>query len=1067
MNALARPRKLIHAISLILTCSVIGACSVGLLVPAAIAQTSRANLSGTVTDPTNAAIPGAKVVIKNVETGIARTITTNGRGVFSAPSLVPGVYTVRVSAKGFRTEVVDNVVLVVGQATLRNFTLEIGSVSQQVVVEDNPAKVDTSSTDLSAVIPGQTMRSLPLNGRSWTDLAALSPGVTTIKTQPPISAPDRMKRGLGGELSISGGRPQQNSYLLDGININDYSNAGPGSVLGGNLGVDALQEFNVITTNPPAQYGRTASGVITAVTRSGTNQIHGTAYAFFRNSALDARNYFDPQQIPDFSREQFGGSLGGPIQKDKTFLFGDYEGVRQNLGLSVLDTVPTASARAGNLSTGAVTPDPSVIRILNTFYPLPNVGPTTGDIGNYSFPAYQVTSENYFTVRFDHTFSPTDSAAVVYLYDNAPSQQPDEFNNVSILSKTVRQTVSILETHIFSSNTVNTAHIGFNRDNAGSPYAANAVKPAASDTSYGFQPTDAAGQVNVPGLTTFTGGTTSASPLLFHWNSFQGYDDVSLTRGIHTIAIGANFERIYDNQESSDAPGGIFGFNSLSDFISNKPFSFITTLPSTLTPRNLRQNIFGVYVQDDARVRSYLTLDFGLRYDISSVPYEVHGKLSNLRVLEGNTPHLGNPYIKNPTFKNIEPRVGFAWDPFHDGKTSVRSAFGIYDILPYIVEMGSGVDASYPFAQDASTSNLPAGAFPTGAYQIVANDTSSRNYYVLQYDPPRNYVMMWNLNVQRAFGRKTTLMVGYVGSRGVHNWYQTDDGNIVLPTYHDPATHEYYWPTPIGSGTVVDPLVGQTLDARWNGNSYFHGLETQLTESSNHGLEGQVAYTWSRCIDTSSGSAASDQYRNSLNVDLYTAPETHRGPCDTNIGQSLTVNTMWTIGGPTEHGIGWLTHGWQVGGIANASTGAPFSVTIGGDPLGTNAAVPFDFPDRIKGCHPLTTGNPLAFINTKCFPFPNPVNRMGNAGRNELVGPNQFELDFSGYKNIPVKRISETAKLQFRLEIYNILNHTNFNAPTDNFQLYDGAGNPVATAGLIDQTVTTARQIQLALKLNF
>jgi len=381
--------------------------------------------------------------------------------------------------------------------------------------------------------------------------------------------------------------------------------------------------------------------------------------------------------------------------------------------------------------------------------------------------------------------------------------------------------------------------------------------------------------------------------------------------------------------------------------------------------------------------------------------------------------------------------------------------------------MGSGVDAAYPFAQDASTSNLPAGAFPTGAYQIVANNTAARNYYVLQNNPPRNYVMMWNMNMQRAFGQNTTLLVGYVGSRGVHNWYQTDDANIVLPTY-DQASNSYFWPTPIGSGTVVDPLVGQTLDARWNGNSYFDGLETQLTEATNHGVEGQIAYTWSRCIDTSSGSAASDQYRNSLNVDLYTAPRTHRGPCDTNIGQTLTVHTMWTIPSSQNlHGIaGWFVNGWQVGGIGSASTGPPFSVTIGGDPLGTNAAIPFDFPDRIKGCK-LTTGNPNSFINMNCFPFPNPVNRMGNAGRNELVGPNQYEIDFSGFKNTPLKRFSEGASLQLRAEIYNILNHTNFDAPTDHFQIYDGSGNPVPSAGLIDQTVTTSRQIQLGVKLTF
>ncbi|MBB5343711.1 TonB-dependent receptor [Tunturibacter empetritectus] len=1044
------------------------------------AQTSRANLSGTVEDATGAKIPKAQVVITNVDTRISRTITANDDGNYNAPALTPGNYIIKVSAPGFAGETRKGVVLTVGEASLINFALKVGSITQEVVVTESPASVDVTSSQLSNAVSGHEMRELPLNGRSWTDLASLSPGVTVIQTQPPVSAPDRMKRGLGGQLSIAGGRPQQNSYLLDGININDYSNAGPGSVLGGNIGVDALQEFTVVTTNPTAQYGRTAAGVISAVTRSGANAFHGSAYEFARNAALDARNYFDPVQKPDFSRNQFGASFGGPIQKEKTFIFGDYEGVRQNLGVSYIDTVPSPAARVGTLcvpsadgsnpcaSTMQVTPDPAIVTFLNAFIPLPNTGTTQGDTGTYTFPAYQVTSENYFTIKVDRTFSQKDSAAVVYMYDNSPSQQPDAFNNVLTLSKTVRQAVSILETHILSSTTVNTFHAGFSRDNAGSPYAASAIKPAAADPQFGFQPGDSAGIVQVPGLTTFTGGVSAASPLLFRWNSFQGYDDVSHTAGKNNVTFGVSIERIQDNQESSDAPGGNFSFPSLDDFITNQPQSFITTLPSTLTPRNLRQTIFGAYVQDDLRLTPNLTLNLGLRYETASVPYEINGKLSNLRILQGDTPYLGNPYIKNPTFKNFQPKVGFAWDPFHDGNTSIRGAFGIYDVLPYIVEMGSGVDAAYPFAQDASTGVLPAGAFPTTAYQIVANNPANRNFYVLQYNPPRNYIMMWNLNVQRAIAKDTTLLVGYVGSRGVHNWYQTDDANIVLPT--TPDGKSFYWPTPIGSGIVVDPLVGQTLDARWNGSSSFHGLETQITQSPWHGLQGQLSYTWSRCIDTSSGSAASDQYRNSLNVDLYIAPATHRGPCDTNVGQNLTINAIWNLpGDQSRHGIaGWAINGWQTGGIFSAASGAPFSVTIGGDPLGTNAAIPFDFPDRIKGCgKSLTTGDPNGFINLKCFAFPDPVNRMGNAGRNELTGPRSINFDFSLYKNTPIERFGKGANLQLRAEIFNLMNHADFAAPTDHFQIYDGSGNGVPSAGLIDQTTLTSRQIQLAVKLTF
>jgi hypothetical protein len=1029
------------------------------------AQANTATLSGTVSDGTGAIVSQAQVLITNDATGTKREVASNASGLYSAPSLAPGIYSVRVSAPGFDVQVRHRVTLDVGSAQLLNITMVVGSVTQEVTVSDVASTVDTTSSQITNLVGGKNMRDLPLNGRSWTDLAVLSPGVTAIQTQPPVTASDRPKRGLGGQLSINGGRPQSNSYVLDGININDYSNAGPGSVLGGNLGVDALQEFSVITTNPTAQAGRTSGGVISAVTRAGTNAFHGSVYEFFRDSALDTRNYNDTVK-PPFRRNQYGASAGGPIQRDKTFIFGDYEGVRQNLGQTAQQNVPSVNARAGILSTGNVTPDPAAARFIAAFYPLPN-GQNFGDTGIYSFVGSQVTTENYATVKLDHTWSAKDSSAVTYLYDISPSTQNDEFSTKQILSKTVRQTVSILETHVFSPSTLNTVHVGYNRDNAGSPYTATALKPAASDLSYGFVPGDDAGQVQVPGLTTFSGGLTSANPLLFRWNSFQGYDDLSHTIGRHSLSFGASIERIEDNQLSADTPGGYYQFNTLSDFITNQPLSLLATLPGTVTPRYLRQTIFGAYAQDDLRLWPNLTLNLGLRYEIASIPNEIHGKLSNLRVLAGDQPFLGSPYIQNPTFKNFEPRVGFAWDPFSDGKSSVRGAFGMYDALPLIVEMGSGVDASYPFAQNVSGNVLPIGSFPSKAFDSIANTATDHRVSVLQYHPPRNYIMQWNLAVQREVLPRTTLLVAYVGSRGVHNYYETDDGNIVLPTKH--TAEGYFWPDPATS-QVIDPLVGRVLVASWSGDSYFSGLETQLATQANHGLQGQVAYTWSRCIDTSSGSAASDQYRNSLAATLFTDARTHRGPCDTNIGQNLVINGAWNI--PAERYssrlAGLALRGWQLNSIFTASTGQPFSVTISGDPLGLKSVVPFDFPDRLKGpgCKSLVNPrNVLHYIKTECFAFPNPSNRMGNANRNELIGPGIANLDFSIFKTIPLKMVDGVSNLQLRVETYNLLNHADFSPPNSNNTIFDSTGNLVPGVGsLTDPTTLSSRQIQLAAK---
>jgi hypothetical protein len=1076
------------------------------------AQVSEARLTGVVMDASGAVVPGAQISITNVQTDTTRDLTTNQSGLYNAPGLPAGNYTLKISAPGFETELRTGITLTTGAEQVLNITLKVGNVAQQVVVTDVPPQVQLSTAALSDVVDSTSVRELPLNGRSWTDLAALTTGVNVIKTQPPVSASDRPKRGLGAELSISGGRPQQNSYLLDGININDYSNAGPGSILGGNLGVDAIQEFNVITTNAMAQYGRTSGGVISAITRSGTNELHGSAYEFLRNSALDAKNYFDNSgAIPPFRQNQFGASAGGPIKKNNTFVFGDYEGIRQTLGQTNRPVVPTAAARAGTLvctsvqvGNGVCTPaqatytvavDPQAARFLSAFFPLPNIAPSgPSDTGIYSFAGASLTSENYFTIKVDHAFSGTDNVAATYMFDDNPNTTPDELNNKLIISKTRRQLISILENHIFSPSLENSVHVGFSRDNAGSPVGSRAVNPAAADTSYGFAPGETAGGIQIGGLVPFSGGLTTAFPLTFRWNSYQAYDDVSLTKGIHTFTFGANLERILDNQSTADFPGGIFAFNSLSDFLQNKPFSLQIDKPGYELPRDVRQTMFGTYFQDDIKFKPNLTINLALRYEIASVPEETAGRMSNLRVLSGNTPSTGSPYYRNPSLKNFEPRIGFAWDPFHDGRTSVRGGFGYYDILPLIVETGPGLDGVAPFDLAVSGSNLGAGLFPTGAFPVLSN-MNSFILYLIQFNPPRNYVMQWNLNLQRQIRPNTTVMLAYVGSRGIHMWYQTDDGNIVRPVAH--TSDGYFWPSTIGGGTVIDPQTGRVPKSSWSADSRFHGFEAELLQRLSHNVQGQVSFTWSRCIDTSSGSAASDQYRNSLPATFWLDARTHRGPCDTNITRNLVANAVWDVPHPkTLPGIlEWATSGWQMTGIFTASSGQPFSVVISGDPMGLNSVIPFAYPDRLRGpgCgHPVNPDNPNNYIKLSCFSLPvaptNPpvactpyganaspaapvagtcANKMGNAGRNGLVGPGIVNLDFSVYKSNPLKFISEKADLQFRAEGYNVFNRPDFSPPNDNFTLFDNFGNSISTAGVIDQTTVTAREIQFALKFTW
>src|SRR5580704_5113898 len=325
----------------------------------ALAQVSGATLSGTVKDTSESIIPNAQVSITDVSTGVTRNVFSDSAGLYTAPNLLPGTYEVRVTATGFSTHVQKDLTLTVGGQQVLDISMQVGQVSQTVEVTTEAPTVELTSSTISAEVNATTVRELPLNGRSWTDLAALQPGVGQIGIMQSFNngGAGRGNRGFGSELTVAGARPTQNNYRLDGVSINDYSN-GSGSVLGGTLGVDAIQEFSVLTGSFSAEYGKTAGGVVNATTRSGTNQFHGSAYEFLRNSALDARNYFDPAKIPPFRRNQFGASIGGPIQKDRTFIFGDYEGIRQALGLTQVDIVPSANAREGILAAGGTPPSP-------------------------------------------------------------------------------------------------------------------------------------------------------------------------------------------------------------------------------------------------------------------------------------------------------------------------------------------------------------------------------------------------------------------------------------------------------------------------------------------------------------------------------------------------------------------------------------------------------------------------------------------------------------------------------------------------------------------------------------
>jgi len=1093
----------------------IGAILLALLVASEVisapahAQVAGGTIQGTILDTSGGAVPGVQVAIKNVATNVVTQVTTNNDGFYTAPNLLPGEYEITAASHGFSTAVAKEVELTVGAQLQVNLTLKAGSVTETVVVSTATPQVDLASSSLSAVVDETTVRELPLNGRDWTQLATLETGVAAIHTQVGLSTgPDRGNRGFGSQLTISGGRPAQNNYRLDGVSINDYSNGAPGSVLGSNLGVDAVEEFSVLTSNYSAEYGRTSGGVVNAVTKSGTNAFHGTAYEFLRNSALDARNFFDTSAgpglpaKPPFKRNQFGASAGGPIIKDKTFIFGDYEGDRQATSISQPVTVPTNNAWNGLVDgpvNAKVLPFRGFFPVLDDGCVPPAVCPDSGSVVSV---VKQVINENYFTIRGDHKLTSKDNLVGTYVFDKAPETQPDPFNVILTANSTKRQIVTAEDTHVFTPTLINTLRFGFNRVAAFSGQNLSALNSLGAATSVNGNTLSAvpgrpAPVINIGGgLASFSGGLGASPNYRFHWNSIQLYDDAFITKGIHFIKFGFATESIQDNILASSDANGVVVYPDLATFLSNgKPTRFDAAFPGGITERQIRQHIYAGYVQDDIRFRPNLTLNVGVRYEMATVPTDVHGELSTLinpsdPVPPG--PHLGNPYFLNPTYHNFEPRVGFAWDPFKSGKTAVRGGFGMFDVLPlpYLYELL--VPLASPFFHLGTTSNIPGVApFPDNLFSSIANPATARQSFI-EHNPKRNYVMQWNLNVQREALKGVTGMLAYVGSRAVHQAFRADDINTTLPL--TPLN----MPGPIFPGPTLNPTVGQISTVTWGGDAHYHALQAKLTARAGSKFQSQVSYTWGKSIDTGSSTVGGDTFLNSISSLPYFNPALRRGPSDFNVTHNLVISYTWVLPNPKDlPGIfNSVVSGWQLGGVVQLSSGIPFTpnIDVNTDPLGLGSTDPWDFPDRVAGpgCSSLVNpGNVGGYLKLNCFAppsapasfasicLPQPTvsvgngmiectNRRGNLGRNSVVGPPLKNFDFSLFKNIPVKRVSEVFNIQFRMEAFNVFNHANFAPPLNHLGVLtqDSSGNLVPLAGgQLDTTVTNSRQIQFGLKL--
>jgi hypothetical protein len=1105
----------------------------------ASSQVAGATLSGTITDPSGAAIAGAKVSIANTATGIARDVTTDSAGLYSAPNLQPGPYEVTIGASGFSTTKEQNLTLTVGSEQTLNVSLKIGEATQTVLVTEAAPLVQLGSSTISSEVDSKQILEMPLNGRSWQDLATLVPGVNAIETQVPFeNGAIRGNRGFGNQLTISGGRPTQNNYRLDGNSIVDYAMGGPGSVLGVNLGVDAIQEFAVITGNYSAEYGRTSGGIVNAVSKSGTNAFHGDVYEFFRNQKLDANDFFTnsaglPKNV--YRRNQFGAAGGAPIKKDRTFIFFDYEGIRQTVGIpSANSTVLSDAARSGHLANGTVVQVDPVIQKYLALIPHSN-GPVNGDKGNFVFAPTQVIKENFDTVRLDHKIGDKDSLFATYNYDNTPLNTTDGFGFENILSSTARHVAALEESHVFSPALVNSARLGFNRNAVINYSPVSAINPAEADQSLSMMPGFGPSVMFISGFARTVGGLP---PGFTHhtWNSIQFYDDAFLTRGTHSLKFGYAMERMRYTPFSLYMPTGLLRFNGsktgnpVSDFLTNQPSSLEGGLPPLVSPRGFRQTLFGGYIQDDWKVRRNLTLNIGLRYEMTTVLNEVQGKTTALRNLSDPLPVCGNSaptatdvlygrkgcagvgpfFSSNPTVHNFEPRFGFAWDPKGDGKMAVRGGFAIFDVLPL---PGFFFTQSWmPYFLTGTVANTPAtpwklGTPPTSpgsaySYFAATNDPTCKSPLgnctltgaYNEPNPKRNYVEQWNINFQRQISSTLTATVGYVGSHGLHLLIRGDDFDMVLPTQTSAGT---LWPANSTRANRINPNFGLIRGMMWNTSSSYYGVVFSVQKRLAHGFQFGGNYTYSKSMDNDSATIAGDAFSNSITTWFWFNPSLSHAVSDFNFTHTAVINGLWQVPGPRTGLARGVLGGWELGSILKMNSGVPTTPLISGDPMGVqnSGSDTFGIPDKVPGCKAENSNfksNPggvfLGYINTSCFTVPMATsaiasqcvpfskvpgscsNLLGNAGRNSIVGPNLYNLDFSVHKDFAVRKISEAFAVQFRAEFFNILNHANFAPPlpffgSSNAQIFNANGTPNGGGGLQQPLATKPRDIQFALKV--
>jgi hypothetical protein len=1048
---ITRTKERRFAISLVINFAI--ALFIGLSPTARIyAQTVTGDVVGKVTDRTGSTVAGAMVTVTNRGTGSVRKATTDKQGEFRVASLPAADYMLEVQSPGFAMAR-SSFKLTVGQSFVVNPVLLVSGVQETIDVSTGAAGVQSESSELGGLIGQKQILELPLNGRSIDQLALLEPGVSSTTNRFTGSTIH------GTQLNIDGAAAKSNRFLLDGTNVGDTYNYGVGSIAGVFLGVDAVQEFRVLTNSYSAEYGQTTGGVITVATKSGSNAFHGSAFEYFRDGKLDARNFFDSEK-PSFRRNQFGFSAGGPIVKDKTFFFAAGELLREKLGLTVLTVVPSLDARRGVLPDSAhpgqfitVPVNPDIVPYLNLF-PLPNGRDFGNGLAQTVFPFSQRTTESFYQGRVDHHFNSRNSFFARYTFDDTSLNPPPTFPAWAQIAKSRNQYITLEGTTIISSALVNIGRLSFARTNLTSADQLVEDIPASAILIPGRQEA----QIAIGGMPNTGPGAAPTRKTLQLQNLFSWSDDMSLAKGPHLLKWGLLIDRAQNFIETDAYFGGRLSFPSISQFIQGRA-STLTIAAAGSDPRQyLFHTRFGAYVQDQYKLLRNLVVNIGLRQEFSTVPTEKHGHLVGLRdPLHDPFVTIGQPFKNHK--QNLAPRVGVAWDPLGDGKTVVRSGFGIfYDInaIPYLAQK---INGNPPFNNRLTVIN-------PSLHPNLSTVQGSLNLAVPAYDWQTPHALHYNLAVERELTSGTALTLAYAGSRGI-NTARTGEANAPLPQSL-PDGRPFYSPT----ATRRNPKLGSVSFTRPDGNSWYNALQLKVVSRIGPGFRVQGSYTFSRTIDESQGIISGDANGSVPFAWDPDDPKLDKGLADFHRKHILVANWTWDMPFFRDRNdlVSALLGHWSLNGIITALSGNPFTPGVVANVSGTrpsNDATSIDRPNINPGfnANNVIRGGPDQYFNPNAFSVPTP-GTFGNLARNVLIGPGLATVDMSALKNFPLRVLGENAKLQLRVEAFNLLNRANFNLP--NRIVFTGPGSlPLRNAGQITSTSTTSRQIQLALRFNW